>query len=111
MPQFPYQGERKFSLTFNFLANEVNRKGRTPGWEGAREEEGRGKGVGECECGSAGPGGASASRASPTPKVSQPPLLGPWGTSLSAAEPTAAGRRFLDGGPLASAPVYFWSHS
>lgn len=47
----------------------------------------------------------------PTPEVSQSPFLGPWGPSLSAAEPTAAGRWFLDSGPLAPALVYFWSHS
>lgn len=47
----------------------------------------------------------------PDPKPSGPPFPGPWGTGLSAAEPTAAGRWFLDGGPLASASDYFWSHS
>lgn len=46
----------------------------------------------------------------PTPEieVSQPPLLGPWG---STCEPAAAGRWFLDSGPLAPASVYFWCHS
>lgn len=45
VPQFPPQGELKFLLTYKFLANELNRKGKNPGepkgfrsWEGAREE-------------------------------------------------------------------------
>lgn len=47
----------------------------------------------------------------PTAEVSQPPFLGPRGSGLAAAEPTAAGTWFLDSGPLAPASVYFWSHS